>query len=61
MVGEHPEVRKSSENLLEVRKWSGDPPEGTEVVGEPLGGPEVVERHSRISVSGRETLRKDRK
>ena len=50
-----------------VRKWSGDPPGGPEVVGrpsrriqnwsgDPPGGPEVVCRPARRSGSGRETL-----
>ena len=45
-----PEVRKCRENLPEVRKWSGDP----------FCGQLVVERPSRRSGSGRETLSKVR-
>ena len=44
------------ETLPEVRKWSGDPLAGPEVVRGPLEGPELVGRLSRRSGSGRETL-----
>ena len=56
----------SRETLREVRKWSGDPPRGLEVVGRPFKRSEVVGRPSKWSEvvgrpyersgSGRETL-----
>ena len=41
------------EILLEVRKWLGDSVGGSEVVRDPPGGPELVERYSRWSGTGR--------
>ena len=49
------------ETLPEVRKWSGDPLAGPEVVRSPIGGPELVGRLSQRSGTGRETLPEVRK
>ena len=47
--------------ILQIRKWSGDPSGGPEVVGGPLGGAEVIGEPSQWSGSGRGTLSKVRK
>ena len=48
--------RTGRRTLREVRKWSGDNSKGSEVVGHPYGGLEVVGGHSWRSESGRGTI-----
>ena len=57
MVGRPSRISKSGrETLPEIRKWSGDPLKGLELVGRPFRRSEVVGRLSRRSETGRETL-----